>query len=39
MSFPDRDETSWWYFERGEVVRFVDGELSGVDRFDPVAPL
>lgn len=33
---PDRDETSWWYFEAGRVYRFADGKLLGSEEFDPV---
>lgn len=29
-------ETSWWYFRRGEVYRFVDGELQEIEPFEPV---
>lgn len=29
-------ETSWWYFERGEVYRFVGGALQEVESFQPV---
>ena len=39
IEYPDRVETSWWYFERGKVFRFVDGRLTGTDTFDPVEPL
>jgi len=30
------DETSWWYFHRGEVYRFVEGELQEMESFEPV---
>jgi len=32
----DVRETSWWYFERGEVYRFADGELQEIEPFEPV---
>jgi len=31
-----RKDASWWYFASGQVYRFRDGVLDGVDRFDPV---
>jgi hypothetical protein len=37
--FDDREETSWWYFDRGKVYRFEDGELAKVEDFDPVEEL
>ncbi|MDX1632168.1 MAG: hypothetical protein R3234_09915 [Thermoanaerobaculia bacterium] len=39
VEYPDRRETSWWYFEEGKVFRFVDGSLMGSREFDPVEPL
>jgi hypothetical protein len=39
VSFPDRLEVSWWYFQQGKVYRFVDGRLSRIEEFDPVRPL
>lgn len=35
----DRQEVSWWYFELGKVYRFVNGELTKVEDFDPVEEL
>lgn len=29
-------EASWWYFDRGKVYRFADGELQEVEPFEPV---
>jgi hypothetical protein len=29
-------EASWWYFERGEVYRFADGDLQEIEPFEPV---
>ena len=37
--FPDRTESSWWYFEAGKVFRFRDGVLTSTRTFDPVRPL
>lgn len=39
VEYPDRVETSWWYFHAGKVFRFADGELIGTREFDPVEPL
>lgn len=36
VELPDGDEASWWYFDRGEVYRFVGGELQEVEPFEPV---
>lgn len=30
---------AWWYFGAGQVYRFLDGKLTEVERFDPVAPI
>jgi len=38
-TYADRRETSWWYFDRGKVYRFVDGTLDRVEDFDPVEEL
>ncbi len=35
---PDRLEEAWWYFDRGNVYRFVDGRLDQVESFDPIQP-
>jgi hypothetical protein len=37
--FGEREEAAWWYFDRGKVYRFVDGELSKVEDFEPVEEL
>lgn len=34
--FPAYRETSWWFFEQGKVYIFKNGELSGVDDFEPI---
>lgn len=39
VTFPDRDETAWWYFQLGKVYRFADGRLVKVEDFPPVEPL
>lgn len=36
LELADVRETSWWYFERGEVYRFADGELQEIEPFEPV---
>lgn len=36
--YPDHQEVSWWYFERGLAYHFRDGKLEREDRFDPVTP-
>lgn len=36
MELAQGDETSWWYFRRGEVYRFVGGELQEMESFEPV---
>lgn len=41
MGKPDRIEEkgnarSWWYFDKGQSYRFVEGNLTGVKTFDPV---
>jgi len=38
-TYADRQETAWWYFDRGKVYRFVDGKLDRVEDFDPVEAL
>lgn len=44
MGKPDRveergAERSWWYFDRGRMFRFRDGELVETEAFDPVEKL
>lgn len=44
MGKPDRvevrgTERSWWYFDKGQTYRFVDGDLAEVKTFDPVERL
>ena len=39
VTFPDREETAWWYFRLGKVYRFDDGRLVKVEDFAPVEPL
>jgi len=29
-------ETAWWYFSRGQVCRFLDGERTEVEAFPPI---
>jgi hypothetical protein len=36
--YPDRQEISWWYFDRGRMYRFRDGRLEQVVPFDAVQP-
>lgn len=36
LELADGREASWWYFERGEVYRFADGELEEIEPFEPV---
>lgn len=36
LELPDRVEEAWWYFQYGQVYRFVDGRLEQVERFDPI---
>ena len=39
VTYPDREETAWWYFRLGKVFRFNDGRLEKVEDFPPVEPL
>lgn len=34
----DREEVSWWYFQRGKAYRFKDGVLEQVVHFEPIRP-
>jgi hypothetical protein len=36
VRYPDREESSWWYFESGRMYRFRDGKLEQVVPFEPV---
>lgn len=36
VQYPDRLESSWWYFESGRAYRFRDGRLEQVVPFTPV---
>lgn len=36
LELADVREASWWYFDRGEVYRFADGELQEIEPFEPV---
>ncbi len=36
VEFPDRRESTWWYFESGRAYRFEAGRLVEVVRFDPI---
>jgi hypothetical protein len=36
LTLPDRTETAWWYFRRGQVVRFRDGQVYETGSFEPV---
>ena len=36
LELTDVREASWWYFDRGEVYRFADGELREIEPFEPV---
>lgn len=38
LDLPDRTEEAWWFFERGQVFRFIDGRLEHVESFDPIKP-
>lgn len=39
LEYPDYDEVTWWYFDKGKAYRFRDGELQQVVNFEPVTPI
>lgn len=39
LEYPDYDEVTWWYFEKGKAYRFREGKLQQVVRFEPVTPM
>ncbi len=36
VEYPDRRESTWWYFEAGRAYRFESGRLVQVIPFDPI---
>jgi hypothetical protein len=36
VEYPDRRESTWWYFESGRAYRFESGRLAQVIHFDPI---
>ena len=36
VEYPDRRESTWWYFESGRAYRFESGRLVQVIPFDPI---
>lgn len=36
VEYPDRRESTWWYFEIGRAYRFESGRLVQVIPFDPI---
>ncbi|MDH3745803.1 MAG: hypothetical protein OES47_11950 [Acidobacteriota bacterium] len=38
VGFSTHREVAWWYFERGKVYRFRDGEIDSIEDFEPVLP-
>jgi len=39
IKYPESEEVSWWYFRKGRTYRFVDGQLRGVNRFEPITSI
>jgi hypothetical protein len=36
VEYPNRRESTWWYFESGRAYRFEAGRLAQVIHFDPI---